>query len=89
MLSLELSEQEYELFNVEEKSHLELKNKNFIFGKNGAGKSTLCKMLEKQFTDEFDVRLFTGFENVVVDTKLNAVVLGEENIDAKKKSASS
>lgn len=84
MLSLDLSEQEYELFNVEEKSHLELKNKNFIFGKNGAGKSTLCKMIEKQFTDEFDVRLFTGFENVVVDTKLNAVVLGEENIDAKK-----
>ncbi|MCJ0933156.1 AAA family ATPase [Virgibacillus halodenitrificans] len=84
MLSLDLSEQEYELFNVEEKSHLELKNKNFIFGKNGAGKSTLCKMIEKKFTDEFDVRLFTGFENVVVDTKLNAVVLGEENIDAKK-----
>lgn len=84
MLSLDLSEQEYQLFNVEEKSHLKLKNKNFIFGKNGAGKSTLCKIIEKQFTDEFDVRLFTGFENVLVDTKLNAVVLGEENIDAKK-----
>ncbi|MCZ8533538.1 AAA family ATPase, partial [Psychrobacillus psychrodurans] len=84
MLNLDLSEQEYELFNVEEKSHIELNNKNFIFGKNGVGKSTLCKMMEKQFTEEFDVRLFTGFENVVVDTKLNAVVLGEENIDAKK-----
>lgn len=84
MLSLDLSEQEYELYNVEEKLNLELKNKNFIFGKNGAGKSTLCKMIEKQFNDEFDVRLFTGFENVIVDTKLNAVVLGEENIEAKE-----
>ena len=85
MLRLDLSEQEYELFNVEEKVYLELKNKNFIFGKNGSGKSTLCKMIEKQFTDDFDVRIFTGFENIVVDTKLNAVVLGEENIDAKKR----
>ncbi|GGG29428.1 hypothetical protein GCM10007425_25060 [Lysinibacillus alkalisoli] len=84
MLSLDLSEQEYELFNVEEKADLALKNKNFIFGKNGAGKSTLCKMIEKQFTDEFDVRVFTGFENIIVDTKLNAIVLGEENIDAKR-----
>lgn len=85
MLSLDLSEQEYKLFNVNEKSNLELKNKNFIFGKNGAGKSTLCKMIEKNFADEFDVRIFTGFENVLVDTKLNAVVLGEENVDAKKR----
>lgn len=85
MLSLDLSKQEYEVFSIVEKSLLELKNKNIIFGKNGAGKSTLCKMIANQFSDEFDVRIFTGFENVVVDTKLNAIVLGEENIVAKKR----
>lgn len=85
MLSLDLSKQEYEVFSIDEKSQLELKNKNFIFGKNGAGKSTLCKMIVNQFSDKYDVRIFTGFENVVTDKKLNAIVLGEENIVAKEK----
>lgn len=84
MIKLDLNEQEYKVFRVGEQPWLSLKNINFIFGKNGAGKSTICKMIEKQFINEYDVRLFTGFENIVVDTKLNAVVLGEENIEANQ-----
>lgn len=84
-IKLDLSLQEYRVFNAKSGlSDIEFKNKNFIFGKNGAGKSTLCKMITSQFAHEFDVHIFSGFDNVLEDKKLNAVVLGEENIAAKK-----
>src|SRR5699024_6084420 len=86
VLHLDLSKQEYQVFNIDiEPTLLELKNKNFIFGKNGTGKSTLCKMIENQFTEDYDVKVFSGFQNITEDKKLNAIVLGEENIDAKTK----
>ncbi|WP_214770266.1 AAA family ATPase [Exiguobacterium sp. s39] len=83
-ISIDLSKQEYGVFDYNKNQFLELKNKNFIFGKNGAGKSTLRKMILSQLSDNYDVRIFTGFNNLVVDKKLNAIVLGEENINAKK-----
>ena len=83
-IKLDLSKQEYQVFAIDDNPFLELKNKNFIFGKNGAGKSTLCKMILSQSANEYDVHLFTGFNNIVEDKKLNAIVLDEENINAKK-----
>ncbi len=62
-----------------------LKNKNFIYGKNGTGKSTLCKLIREQKAEDFDVRVFQGFESVLGENeKLNAVVLGEENKKIQK-----
>lgn len=59
---------------------LELKDKNFFYGKNGTGKSTLCRSIIEQWGEDFDVRIFQGFESVIgEDEKLNAIVLGEEN----------
>lgn len=84
-IKLNLSLQEYPVFNTDTQSTtVEFKNKNFVFGKNGAGKSTLCKMISSQFANDYDVRIFSGFDNILDDKKLNAVVLGEENISAKK-----
>lgn len=71
---------------------LDLKERNFLYGKNGTGKTTLCQEIKEQFGQEFDVRIFQGFESVIdEDEKLNAIVLGEENkvvqkmIDSKRK----
>lgn len=56
------------------------KNLNFVFGKNGTGKSTLTKLLKEYGEQDYDVRVFQGFENMVGENnKLNAVILGEEN----------
>lgn len=56
------------------------KNLNFVFGKNGTGKSTLTKLLKEYGEQDYDVRVFQGFENIVGENnRLNAVILGEEN----------
>ena len=57
-----------------------LKEKNFFYGKNGTGKSTLCQVINEQLGQEFDLRVFQGFESVIgEDEKLNSIVLGENN----------
>lgn len=65
------------LFECEE---LEINKKiTFVYGKNGTGKSTLAKLIEEQ-GNNYDVRIFQGFDKVVdASNRLNAVVLGEEN----------
>lgn len=72
---------------AKENNKLEIKkNINFIFGKNGTGKSTLTRLIKEQKSDEYDVRIFDGFEGVVgKDNKLNAVVLGEKNNEIDNK----
>ncbi|SHH02649.1 Wobble nucleotide-excising tRNase [Anaerosphaera aminiphila DSM 21120] len=79
-ISLDLSKQEYLVFDISKNSKLMLKNKNFIFGKNGSGKSTLCELIKSQFNETHNVFIFSGFENILIDNKLGAVVLGKENI---------
>ena len=56
------------------------KNINFIFGKNGTGKTSITDLIQQQYRDDFDIRVFQGFNKLLgEDKKLNAVVLGEEN----------
>ncbi|MFD1064397.1 AAA family ATPase [Oceanobacillus locisalsi] len=80
--TIDLSEQG----NIFSDSELKnFKNKNFIYGKNGTGKSTLCELIREQKAEDFDVRIFQGFESVIGENeKLNAVVLGEENKKIQK-----
>lgn len=64
---------------------LELKNINFIFAKNGTGKSTLTQVIQRQFKEQYDVRVFSGFSSVLSEGNLNSVVLGQENIEIQAK----
>lgn len=84
-MKIDISQQEQLLFDTTILQDLDLKNKNFIFGKNGVGKSTLIKLIKEQNSDDFDLRIFQGFESVLgEDEKLNAVILGEENKEIQK-----
>lgn len=85
-LNIDLSKQEYPVFDTEnEKKVFNLsKSKNIIFGRNGTGKSTLCKLIEEQFSNEYNVHIFSGFDGLVVDNKMNALVLGKETKEAKE-----
>ncbi|MFT2204520.1 AAA family ATPase [Staphylococcus chromogenes] len=83
-LEIDLNLQENKIFDSKT-SKLQLLNKNFIFGKNGSGKSSLTKLINENYSDNFDVRVFSGFEGVLINEKLNAIVLGEENEENSKK----
>lgn len=83
-LDIDLSLQEINIFDLDTPK-IELLNKNFIFGRNGSGKSTLTELINKNYCDDFDIRVFSGFEGVLINEKLNAVVLGEENEEISKK----
>ena len=80
------------MVDIFEDSELELDKKiTFIFGKNGTGKSTFTEEIKKM-TSDYDVSVFQGFNNIIDENhRLNAVVLGEENmainakIEEKKK----
>lgn len=55
---------------------------NIVYGKNGTGKSTLLDIISEQFSSDFDVLSFQGFEKIInADRKLNAIVLGEANVE--------
>lgn len=64
-----------------EDSELELDKKiTFVFGKNGTGKSTITGEIRK-LDSAYDVSIFQGFDNIIDENhRLNAVVLGEENL---------
>ena len=58
---------------------------NFIYGRNGTGKSTLVDIISHQ-VPEGECRVFQGYEKLLGDNdKLNAVVLGEKNVENDKK----
>lgn len=78
-LEVDLKKQPYEVFDLTDSDYLNLKSKNFIFGKNGRGKSTLTKIIENEFGDEYNVFIFDGFNNIAVNEQLNAIILGEDN----------
>lgn len=71
--------------NIFDENRIDINKKTcFIFGNNGTGKSTLTKHLKNSLRD-LDVRVFQGFDSVVNDNEeLNAVVLGEQNVEIDK-----
>ncbi|GAB6676226.1 AAA family ATPase [Streptococcus uberis] len=58
-----------------------LKQKNFIFGKNGTGKSTITKLIEEQYSKSYDIRIFQGLDSIAVNSELDAISLGTKNAD--------
>ncbi|HCZ3132325.1 TPA: AAA family ATPase, partial [Staphylococcus aureus] len=84
-LTVDLKKQPYEVFDLTESDCLHLKNKNFIFGKNGRGKSTLTKMIENEYREGYNIFVFDGFNNIVVNEQLNAIILGENNKSIQNK----
>lgn len=66
----------------EDEKMVDLKRKNFIFGKNGTGKTSIVEAILKQYDNEYDIRVFQGFESVLSDNgELNAITLGEINTE--------
>lgn len=56
------------------------KSINIIYGKNGTGKSSICRLMKKQWKDK-EVCTFRGFNELLDENKkLNAIVLGEDNL---------
>lgn len=67
---------------------LELTNKNIIFGYNGSGKTSIVKTIENKYEDnsDLDLRVYTGFSRYILKNELlDTIILGEENVDIKKK----
>ena len=52
---------------------------NFIYGRNGSGKSTLTKLIQEQYSDNYDIKVFNGSEEISNSEYLDAIALGEEN----------
>lgn len=53
---------------------------NIIYGKNGTGKSTLAKKIKSEYQDQYDIRVFNGFESILnSDKTLNTITLGQKN----------
>lgn len=71
--------------NIFDEDSIDINKKTcFIFGNNGTGKSTLTNHLKNSLL-EYDVRIFQGFDSVVNENEeLNAVVLGEQNVEIDK-----
>jgi wobble nucleotide-excising tRNase len=63
-----------------------LKKKNFIYGKNGTGKSSITKAILNQYEEEYDVRIFQGFNRIIEENGgLNTIALGKENTELQPK----
>ncbi|MET3643852.1 AAA family ATPase [Streptococcus gallinaceus] len=71
--------------NIFDEDSIDINKKTcFIFGNNGTGKSTLTNHLKNSLTN-YDIRVFQGFDSVVNDNEeMNAVVLGEQNVEIDK-----
>ncbi|MBW3079633.1 AAA family ATPase [Bifidobacterium simiiventris] len=60
---------------------IDLKKVNFFYGSNGTGKTTLVGLMKSQFAMNYDVRIFSGFNEVVqTNDTLDAISLGEINV---------
>lgn len=64
---------------------VDIKQKNFIYGKNGSGKSSITNEILRQCSEEYDVRVFQGFDSVAENSRLKAISLGKENAELQPK----
>ncbi len=63
----------------------DIKKKTFIYGKNGTGKSSIVECIQKQYSNEYDIKVFQGYERIIVDYgKLGLISLGVENVEIQK-----
>lgn len=79
MIKINLANSENKIYK---ENSLELSSRvNLIYGKNGTGKSTLCNIIKEQLSEEYDVKIFNGFDSVLSENdRLDLVTLGEENV---------
>ena len=58
------------------------KLKNFIFGKNGTGKSSIAKAIKEQYGNQYDIRIFQGYEKIITEKGgLRSISLGTVNAE--------
>ncbi|WP_127161361.1 AAA family ATPase [Veillonella sp. VA137] len=63
----------------------DIKKKTFIFGKNGTGKSSIVECIKKQYANEYEIKVFQGYEQIIADYgKLDLIALGVENVEIQK-----
>lgn len=63
----------------------DIKKKTFIYGKNGTGKSSIVECIQKQYSNEYDIKVFQGYERIIADYgKLGLISLGVENVGIQK-----
>ena len=63
----------------------DIKKKTFIYGKNGTGKSSIVECIQKQYSNEYDIKVFQGCERIIADYgKLGLISLGVENVEIQK-----
>ncbi|WP_040977793.1 AAA family ATPase [Oceanobacillus jeddahense] len=59
---------------------LDIKKKNFIYGKNGTGKSSLTKAILKQYQTTYDIHVFNGWKGIIAENdRLDSIALGTTN----------
>ena len=62
-----------------------LQRLNYFYGKNGTGKSSLVRAILDQYGDTYDIQRFSGSESLILkDEFLDAISLGQENVEAAK-----
>lgn len=83
MIKINLANSESKIYK---ENSLELSSRvNLIYGKNGTGKSTLCNLIKEQLSEEYDVKIFNGFDSVLSENdRLDLVTLGEENVQIER-----
>lgn len=76
-ITIDLKEQHFEDgIRIFKDDQVLLNNKNFIFARNGSGKSTFSKLIADKYSEDFDVRLFAGFDELLGEnTRLDAFAL--------------
>lgn len=58
----------------------DIRKVNFFYGKNGTGKSTIASSIKEEYSEEYKVQIFDGYEKIFgVNQSLKAIALGVHN----------